>query len=220
MFGKVDLFGRIIVCLTAVILAGCQPQMPKSFASELFPASADVSEHDRSFFGDWFGRHLFAMNEAVLWNSELSNDDVMIVRLLVLPTFDTPTVIRLSLKQDGSGVFVQKTSTGTGGYEAGRLRDVAEGDVSVETGRRIAAMVTDFGVFGDALPFRPAKPGETVQVDGTIVGLEFRRRDQFVVAQRSELEVLREPELAKLIAEISAVGGDNPLIKEIWAPNR
>ncbi|TLP61596.1 hypothetical protein FEE96_15275 [Parasedimentitalea maritima] len=213
------MFFRFFGCLLAVILAGCQTQMPEGFASELFPATANVSENERRFYGDWFGRHLFAMNEAGLGDAELSTDEVMIIRLLVLPSFDTPTVVRLTLKQDGSGLFVQKTSTGTGGYEPGRLDEVVEGDMSVETGSRIEAMVADFGVFGGALPFRAENPGETVQLDGTVVALEFRKLDKFVVAQRTELEVQGEPELAKLIAEIAAASGDNPLTKEIWNPH-
>ena len=86
---------------------------------EFFPAnSLDPRPDLHTFLDRWYVSHLLAMEEKPLSPPAAEEPDVY--RLLFLPTFNPPAVVRLT---DAEGVWqaVFKRSDGLGGYAPGRL---------------------------------------------------------------------------------------------------
>ncbi len=103
-------------------------------ASRYFPegafeeASADVDRFVS--VQDWYGEHLRSMCEPSLF--AMTESDLEVYRILCLPSFDAPFVIRIAKTANGSRLTLKETS-GLGGYDAGHItrddsRVVAAGD--------------------------------------------------------------------------------------------
>ena len=88
-----------------------------------FPQDAFSSYevHDK-FLSAWFGLHLNSMNEKSLWKLAQEKKDELVARLLYLPTFSRPYVIRVEVeKVDKNGILILKGTDGDGGYHDGRI---------------------------------------------------------------------------------------------------
>lgn len=86
---------------------------------DFFPVnSLDPRPDLREFLVRWYVSHLLAMEEKPL--SSPATDQPDVYRLLFLPTFRPPAVVRLPI-DSGAWHAVYKRSDGRGGYESGRL---------------------------------------------------------------------------------------------------
>ncbi len=87
----------------------------------------DKTELD-DFMQQWFGRHLRSMKEPYL-ESQPACDTI---RLLTLPTFHEPTLVRVE-RRDSRTVITTKRTDGRGGYGPGRitLNHVSECDATL-----------------------------------------------------------------------------------------
>ena len=82
-----------------------------------FPDLSFGDESDRDdFMQQWYGKHLRSMDEPRL-HTERETDTI---RLLTLPTFHEPTLIRIERHEIGTLVCVKRTD-GRGGYGPGAL---------------------------------------------------------------------------------------------------
>jgi hypothetical protein len=80
-----------------------------------FPDLTFGDEPDRDdFMQQWFGKHLRSMQEARVF-SQIESDTI---RLLTLPTFHEPTLIRIQRNEERTTVNVKRTN-GRGGYGPG-----------------------------------------------------------------------------------------------------
>jgi hypothetical protein len=94
---------------------------------EFFPPGALDSQPDGHAFRErWYVRHLLAMQELPLQPAAAGPD---VYRLLFLPTFHQPSVIRLT-HAEGVWRAVCKRSDGEGGYAPGRLAAETECELS------------------------------------------------------------------------------------------
>jgi hypothetical protein len=93
-----------------------------------FPEVLDYDAQRSRFRCGWYGSHLWSMEERPLYPPE--PDQFPVYRLLHLPTFSAPSMVRLTEGVDGWRV-VCKRSDGWGGYAAGELVAVAEHDLTV-----------------------------------------------------------------------------------------
>ena len=85
---------------------------------EFFPPGVlDESPYLHAFRDTWYVPHLLAMQEQPLYPPD--PNQLTTYRLLHLPTFTHPTVVRVT-DADGWRV-VRKQTDGRGGYERGRL---------------------------------------------------------------------------------------------------
>jgi hypothetical protein len=226
-----ELSARSLICsVAAVFLAACTPKMPEGYKENLFPTGFESGPRPGNYFySTWFGRHLYSMQEEALWSAELPEGEALVIRLLVLPTFSYPTVVRLNLREDGEGGFVQKDTFGAGGYEAGRIRNQYAGSIPTQDVARFRKVVRDLGFFDGRIAngFDEDVPlvgpnGEPVwgaATDGTTVVLEFKSREDYFVLQRHEAEVRQSSALGMLISEIAQTGGNTPLTPlDVWRP--
>ncbi len=190
----------IITLVTLILLTTCVA----STAEPYFPRGTwDV---DRMlFYEGWFGGHLRAMREKPLFAGSGANeeDGETVIRVLILPTFSTPHVIRLTVDTDGEMGFVKKTSSGQGGYDGGVLRTEASGPVAERTAMAILNEVGGAGIWAGRVPVEPAQvaAGGTVTVcsDGTQLVFEFARRDTYQIISRHECELEGDDALRNLV---------------------
>lgn len=79
---------------------------------------AGAFEDSEEFHQNWYGAHLESMGERRLF--DLTDGNFSVYRLLCLPTFTAPFMIRV-LKRWERGELWIKSTDGTGGYGPGRL---------------------------------------------------------------------------------------------------
>lgn len=79
----------------------------------------DFAPNKDGFLEGWFGRHLAAMEEPVLWAPHALDGYRSRFRMLVLPTFSQPYVIRIDQRADGQSKLHYTRTKGRGGYGGG-----------------------------------------------------------------------------------------------------
>ena len=223
-------FRLLIWSLATVFLVACAPQMPDSCKETLVPAEIEREPpREKYFYSNWFGQHLYSMREKALWNAGLKDDEVLVVRLSVLPSHGGGSLVRLSLMDEGKGRFVQKDPSGIFGYEVNWLHDVDAGSISRQEVDNIQKVVSDLRLFeggiangfDETVPYlgEDGEPADLVALDGTIIVLEFKSRQDYFVLVRHETEVRRSSRLGKLISDIAQTGGKSPLSSPyVWNP--
>ncbi len=102
-----------IIALTLKVSAAEQYPL-----TEFFPAGA-FSRGGIEFGAGWYANHLRAFKEPSIQPSPQMHAETY--RFTMLPTFNFPLTVRLTVAPDGSGTAVAKRLTGKGGYEPGKL---------------------------------------------------------------------------------------------------
>ena len=220
---------RVLICsLAAVFLAACTPQMPENYKENLFPAEIE-REPRRDFYSNWFGRNLYFMREKALWNADLKDDELLVVRLLILPSVGAGSLVRLNLMEDGKGRFVQKDPSGVLGCQVGWLYDVDAGAIPGQDVKKFQKVVSDLRLFAggvangfdETVPYLggDGKPADLVVLDGTTIVLEFKSRQDYFILQRHEHQVSQSSKLGMLISDVAQAGGQSKLIPYyVWSP--
>ena len=110
---------------------------------EFFPPNSLAPRPDFHAFRDrWYVSHLLAMQERPLYPA--APDPPAVYRLLFLPTFQQPAVVRLT-ETAGGWRAVCKRSDGRGGYSPGRLVGEAERELSRAEAKRFARLLDRVG---------------------------------------------------------------------------
>lgn len=87
---------------------------------DFFPTGAfDVRPDLHQFRNNWYVSHLLAMREEPLYPP--SADQTEVYRLTYLPTFEHPTVVRVTRAVNRGWAATCKRTDGRGGYGAGQL---------------------------------------------------------------------------------------------------
>lgn len=143
---------------------------------EFFPPNTLSDDSDRHAFRvSWYVPHLLSMQEGPL-HPQVAERPV-IYRLLFLPTFDCPVVVRLT---EGDGVWraVCKRSDGRGGYDPGPLISENERDLSPAEARRFVRLL-DEAAFWEMPSFE-----KSAGLDGSQAVLEGVREGRYHVVDR------------------------------------
>jgi hypothetical protein len=90
--------------------------IPYYFPLEAFTDTAVYVGHD-TFVVKWYSKHLYALNEPVLFTDNSTNETY---RFTWLRTFDNPIAIRIEKNKDSYTLFWRQ-SDGAGGYEPGKI---------------------------------------------------------------------------------------------------
>jgi hypothetical protein len=172
--------------------------------STYFPADAWgpsqgawTAEERAQFYERWFGRHLAAMREPVLWE-EPAEAEGAITRLLFLPSFQRPAMVRVTALPKGEMAYTFKALDGAGGYDPGNLVDNETGQVDPATAR-------DFEGLLEAInPLSPDVPSEIKHpfrgcFDGTMVVLEVLQDGQYKAINRHECELSAQDDIRRLV---------------------
>ena len=95
---------------------------PQYFPDFTFGGKADVDD----FIQQWFGKHLRSMDEPRLHSESIADT----IRILTLPTFAAPQLVRVERLESHTAVTSKRTD-GRGGYGPGRvtLNQVSELDI-------------------------------------------------------------------------------------------
>lgn len=81
----------------------------------------DFAPNKDGFLEGWFGKHLASMGEPVLWAPEALDGYRTRFRMLVLPSFHQPYVIRIDQRADGRALIHYTLTSGRGGYGPGQV---------------------------------------------------------------------------------------------------
>jgi len=143
---------------------------------EFFPANTlDPRPDLHAFKHRWYVSYLLAMQERPLHPPEPGQPSVY--RLLFLPTFRQPAVVRLT-EANGGWRAVCKRSDGLGGYSAGRLAGEAERGLSRAEAKRFARLLDRVGFWG--MPSSEDSAG----LDGSQAVMEGARAGHYHVVDR------------------------------------
>lgn len=117
------------IALTTLLLLlhiGCNGQSPQTvnkkdnipyyFPLEVFTDSGSYVNSGRLEV-KWYSRHLFALNEPILYSDKSDNESY---RFTWLRSFHDPVAIRIERNKDSYTLF-WKQSDGSGGYEPGKI---------------------------------------------------------------------------------------------------
>jgi hypothetical protein len=96
--------------------------LPASFAQQQFFPTGVLGETQQLDKGTtkWYSSQLRALDEPSLWELSKTKSSQS-YRFLWLRTWDHPVAVRLDINNDGTGRLVTKMSSGTGGYDPGKL---------------------------------------------------------------------------------------------------
>jgi MFS family permease len=92
------------------------PRSPPFFPDMVFGGNKD----DSDFITRWYSEHLAAMGEPSLWMLSRRDSDATIYRLLWLPTFDHPVLVRIERTREGAKLRATVLN-GMGGYAPGQI---------------------------------------------------------------------------------------------------
>lgn len=97
---------------------------PPYFPDCTFGDTIDLDD----FMQQWFGKHLRSMDEPYLHSQSITGT----IRLLTLPTFHEPTLVRVEQHESNTAITTKQTD-GRGGYGPGRvtLDHVSECDAAL-----------------------------------------------------------------------------------------
>jgi hypothetical protein len=123
----------------------------------------------------WYAAHLEAMKEAPLYPPTADRPDVY--RLLFLPTFHAPAVVRFT-RTDGGWRLVAKGSDGLGGYRPGRLISEVERDLSPGEAAQFDSLLERVGFW------KMRSVGGETGLDGSEAVLEGVRAGRYHVVDR------------------------------------
>ena len=143
---------------------------------EFFPENTlDDHPGGHAFRVNWYVPHLLSMEEPPLRPPVA--DRPTVYRLLFLPTFDRPAVVRLT-EAEGGWRAVCKRSDGRGGYGPGPLLSAAERDLSPAEGKKFGRLLTEAAFW--EMPSSETSAG----LDGSQAVLEGVREGCYHVVDR------------------------------------
>ena len=178
-------------------------------AGTFFPQIDDgaaVTQGERldPFHEEWFGKHLAAMGEEPLWSQPLPDQANMVLRVLFLPTFDNPSMMRVTFFRTGNANYVFKQLSGMGGYEPGRLRLETSGGIERRNADKLSGLIAAVAPFSASTPTKP-KIGQddVVCLDGTQVVLEINEGSRYRVLTRHECDLEKDHPIRVLIGELN-----------------
>lgn len=116
--------------LLVTILAGCGHVQSNALDGRYTPRNIWSDEWELDFYEDWFSSHLAAMKEPSLWSLSRAEPRLHTYRILVLPSFNHPFAIRITITRNGRGHLYVTLLDGTGGYDPG--------DILAQDSRRIS----------------------------------------------------------------------------------
>jgi len=91
----------------------------------------------------YYEKHLTALNEPSLWEAS-KGQKTESYRFLWLRTFHHPIAVRVDLKADGTSLLTTKISSGSGGYDPGKLiQDETLGLTREQTNRFLGQIEAD-----------------------------------------------------------------------------
>ena len=169
---------------------------------EFFPPGAlDDRPHLHAFRDRWYVAHLLAMQERPL-NSSVA-DQSAVYRLLFLPTFRQPSVVRLT-EAGGLWTVVCKRSSGRGGYSSGRLAGERERELSQAEGNQFRRLL-DRVAFWEMPSFE-----DSCGLDGAQAVLEGVRAGGYHVVDRWSPHSTPYAELVEFLLRLCHGVGDAP----------
>lgn len=139
------------------------------------PGVLDARPDLHTFRSEWYVRHLVAMQEQPLYPP--SDGSLCCYRLLYLPTFRHPVVVRLAPTETAWRATCKRTN-GFGGYDAGQLAIESEHSLTKAETQRFSRLLDDSGFW--VLPTAEVSAG----LDGTQVILEGVRNGKYHVVDR------------------------------------
>jgi hypothetical protein len=143
---------------------------------EFFPPNAFDDRPSLHTFSDrWYVPHLLAMKEQPLYPPV--PDQPVLYRLLFLPTFEQPSLVRLT---EAVGIWraVCKRTDGQGGYSPGRLVGEAERELSRADAKRFTRLL-DRVAFWEMRSFE-----DSAGADGSQAVLEGVKAGKYHVVDR------------------------------------
>lgn len=171
-----------------------------------------ILEHEL-FFEEWFGNQLRAMNEQPLWGASASPLDITVIRLLVLPSFNNGTMVRVTLGPDRPTVYEFKRLSGAGGYEPGELIETQTGQVSNEHLGQLAQKMKEISPFVGEIVIETT--GSNC-FDGTTVVFEFARGAQYSAIERHECSMPTNGPLRHFVHVLNNVSGQKLIYPETF----
>lgn len=102
------------------------------------PNSLDSNPELDEFSRRWYERHLMVMEEQPLYPPASRALDVY--RLLFLPTFEQPTLVRLS-RSHGRWSAVCKQTDGQGGFDEGQLISDSQRELSISEAKKVVELL-------------------------------------------------------------------------------
>ncbi len=199
----------IMVCIAAGLLA------PAAWAEAdgvFFPpgtwaggTSTSADAGPDGFYEDWFGGHPAALQEAPLWSAPEAAGEDDVIRLLFLPTFNRPSVLRLTKTDTGDYLYEFRQSDGAGGYDPGQLAVQDRGRLTRNQADRLEALLADVQPLAlDTDISASSQPLEGrlmvgACADGTQTVLEVRMSAKYHAITRHECAMPKDSPLRQLI---------------------
>jgi len=143
-----------------------------------FPDGAFGRTDAGKFSAMWYSKHLYAMGEPSLWDTQVPGA-AEVYRFLWLRTFDAPIAVRVYLsRHDGSAQIEYKILSGQGGYEPGCLVKGRRRQLRGDEARFLRQEIS-------GVAFWSLDPtGAEIGVDGAMWVLEGRTSNAYRVVER------------------------------------
>ena len=167
-----------------------------------FEPSLFACDGDRTFYGNWYGRHLQAMGEPSFATAGTKRDYALRVRLIVLPSFTPAYVVRVDYPAGWTAqreaTLTAVTETGAGGYGPGQKVPLWSFTMNPRAAARLSTELVRANLA--TAPRRvhggTAKDGEIVIcADGTSYVLEILSADMHRVIARHQCDFEGDPSL-------------------------
>lgn len=133
---------KTFLLITGLLSAGAIGQEDNS---RIPVKTKDSAEGVSAFEGKWYGGVLKRLEEVRL--SDLAKgDNAEVYRLMILPTWGNTILVRVEQKQGGF-LLVSKRLNGQAGYDAGKLVETKETQLSAEDAQALSALLAEVKFF-------------------------------------------------------------------------
>lgn len=105
----------------------------------------DSQEGVSAFEAKWYGGILKRLDEENL-NGRGRDEGTEVYRVMLLPTWGNPIMVRVEKKQDGF-LLVSKRADGQAGYDPGKVVESKEVQLSAEDARELRQLISDTKFF-------------------------------------------------------------------------
>jgi hypothetical protein len=164
-----------------------------------------VAEQD-ALYEEWFGGYLAAARESPLWVQRAQTGATESLRVMVMPSWRGPSILRVDMSGDGTARFVFKRLLHEGNGPQG-LAETTAGTVPPALLDDIRIVVDQIAPTTDRTP---SQTGECCGFDGTTAVFEFSAGTTYNAMQRWSGQVRAEDPLLRLYANLMRLGPPLP----------
>jgi len=180
------------------------------------------NDKDAKLHEDWFGQPFRILGEPSLWNVSQNNPRAHMYRVSKMPSFSIPTVVRLVVQSNGSGIFyvfdpdtisLDKAATGNEKSILAKLKKKSLIKIDQQNIRKLQTLIEQSGFWTNRIDVKERKDRKkkNFTLDGTIYVIEFVSNGNYKLVTRHGCWI--EKEIGLILEAFATLSKTGSLVK-------